>query len=333
MMSKPAVRGDANLLNRTPELEFNIKKKLFSKKTILSFLFAILILLALLTRIDYPSVIRVLGTAIPSVVGIAFISFYFSIFLRAIRWKILLNNNIITVKTKDVSEILFIGWFVNVILPAKLGDLYRAYMVRRNYGASLSVVVGSVFTERVLDMFTLMCLFGLAISLSFRGKMPLDVRYVLFSGATIATLMVASIAFMKYCPGVIRRVLPARLLDIYERFQLGALKSIRRVPILMLYSVAAWLLEAGRLYLVTHALNTPIPFSLIIVIALASSILTTLPITPAGLGFVEVTVVGILVLFGVEKNTAVSIAMLDRIISYWSLIPTGLVVFLASKKC
>jgi uncharacterized protein (TIRG00374 family) len=67
--------------------------------------------------------------------------------------------------------------------------------------------------------------------------------------------------------------------------------------------------------------------------------LTTLPITPAGLGFVESAVVGILLLAsraglvaGIDENLAASVAILDRTISYWSLIVVGLAVYLLSKR-
>ena len=43
---------------------------------------------------------------------------------------------------RDATEILFLSWFVNCLVPAKLGDLYRAYLLRANYGASISRTVG-----------------------------------------------------------------------------------------------------------------------------------------------------------------------------------------------
>ena len=75
------------------------------------------------------------------------------------------------------------------------------------------------------------------------------------------------------------------------------------------------------------------------VVALASALLTTLPITPAGLGFVESAIVGILLLAaswglapGIDENVAASVAILDRVISYWSLIVTGIILYLITRK-
>jgi uncharacterized protein (TIRG00374 family) len=42
--------------------------------------------------------------------------------------------------------------------------------------------------------------------------------------------------------------------------------------------------------------------------------------------------VGILLLFGINKNIAMSITILDRLISYWSIIPLGYLTFILSKR-
>ena len=74
-------------------------------------------------------------------------------------------------------------------------------------------------------------------------------------------------------------------------------------------------------------------------VALAAALLTTLPVTPAGLGFVETSIVGILILAanfglapGVNENVATSVAILDRVISYWSLIVVGSILYVITRK-
>ena len=78
---------------------------------------------------------------------------------------------------------------------------------------------------------------------------------------------------------------------------------------------------------------------MIVFVALAAALVTTLPLTPAGLGFAEGAIVGVLLLAaraglapGVDEHAAASIALLDRAISYWSIIAIGLVVYPLSKR-
>jgi uncharacterized protein (TIRG00374 family) len=70
----------------------------------------------------------------------------------------------------------------------------------------------------------------------------------------------------------------------------------------------------------------------VIFIALLSSLLTTLPLTPGGAGVVEGAVVLSMSLFVDDHNLAVSIALLDRLINYWSIIAGGIVLYFISRR-
>lgn len=74
-------------------------------------------------------------------------------------------------------------------------------------------------------------------------------------------------------------------------------------------------------------------------IALASALLTVLPFTPSGLGVVESGIVLVLLLASemgllpeVSRGQALSVALLDRLVAYWSLLFFGIVVYVFSKK-
>ena len=67
--------------------------------------------------------------------------------------------------------------------------------------------------------------------------------------------------------------------------------------------------------------------------ALIGSLLTAVPLSPAGLGIVEAGVVGVLtVAYGVPLPEATAIALLDRVISVFSVIVLGSIAYLFSKK-
>jgi uncharacterized protein (TIRG00374 family) len=145
---------------------------------------------------------------------------------------------------------------------------------------------------------------------------------------------------MRNLGGVISRFVPRRFRRQYELFEQGTLGSFQAMPLVLTYSVLGWAIEAGRLYLVCLSLGLMgLSPAIILFVALASALLTTLPITPSGLGFVESAIVGILLLAaswglapGVDENVAASVAILDRVISYWSLIVVGIVVYFLTRK-
>ena len=121
--------------------------------------------------------------------------------------------------------------------------------------------------------------------------------------------------------------LPQALSQAYRRLYEGTVGSFRRLPSTASLSVGAWLLEAGRLLLVVHALGLSVPLPLVLFVALTSALLTTVPVTPGGLGLVELGVSGLLML-AVPKEAAVAAALVDRSISYLSIVLVGGVLFL-----
>jgi uncharacterized protein (TIRG00374 family) len=67
-------------------------------------------------------------------------------------------------------------------------------------------------------------------------------------------------------------------------------------------------------------------------VALAAALLTSVPITPSGLGFTEGGMIIILGWLGLDTYTASAITLLFRIINYWSIIVFGLVIYLFSRR-
>jgi uncharacterized protein (TIRG00374 family) len=130
-------------------------------------------------------------------------------------------------------------------------------------------------------------------------------------------------------------LLPEQVRERAGRFRRGLVSAFHgQIPLLLGLTVTVWLAESARLYLVVLAL--PLHVSLnpaqVMFIALVASLLTTIPALPGGLVLVEGGIIAVLAFFGMSTGQAFTVAILDRIISYWSLIVIGLVVFLLSRQ-
>jgi glycosyltransferase 2 family protein len=132
--------------------------------------------------------------------------------------------------------------------------------------------------------------------------------------------------------------LPHQLRELYDRFEEGVFGALvpRQLPILALLTGLIWLTEGLRLYLVVQALGFPdvyLGLSGAIFVALIGSLLTAVPLSPAGLGIVEAGVVGVLTIaYGVPLPEATAIALLDRVISVFSIIVFGSIAYALSSK-
>ncbi len=333
--SNAADDADADAAERV-----SLSKRLRQTKTIVSILVPLAII-GFFVAINFQTFSKVPGLiagANPFLIGVAFAVFYLGFPLRGWRWAILLKGTGFTIGVKDSTKIIYLSWVVNCVVPAKLGDLYRAYLLRINSDASLSRTFGTVFIERCLDIFTI-ALMGIAAGYwSFRGALPEAIQ-VVFGIAIVVMALLAIALFTLRNFG--RRILvalpfPGRIVEFYDRFEEGVFGALqmRQLPVLGLLSVAIWMTEAMRLYFVVLALGFPgveLGISGAVFVALIGSLLTAVPLSPAGLGIVEAGIVGVLTLvYGVSLPEATAIALLDRVISVFSVIVFGSIFYAVS---
>ena len=112
----------------------SLGKRLTQPRTILSIVvpLAIIGFFLYLNRERLAAVPELILQANPALVLLAAIVFYLGFPLRGYRWKRLLQETGFIIGLRDSVEILYISWFVNCVVPAKLGDVYRAYLLKMN---------------------------------------------------------------------------------------------------------------------------------------------------------------------------------------------------------
>jgi uncharacterized protein (TIRG00374 family) len=339
-------RTDAAGAAQEPEAQapVSLGRRLRDPRTIGSIVIplALLVLVVFnLGGLDLDRTAATIAAASPLLLAAAFLVYYLGFPLRGWRWQMLLRGAGTSVSVRDSTEIIFISWLVNCLVPAKLGDVYRAWLLRLNFAVSLSRTFGTVFIERIFDLFAIAIL-GLAAGFwSFRDRLPPEVQLLLGLGlAVVLALSIGLYTLRNFGRrALVRLPLPAkgRLLEYYDRFEEGVFAIDRRqVPLLAMLTVVIWATEAMRLLLVIEALgfrDVHLGISGAFFVALAASLLTAIPFTPAGLGVVELGVVGILtVIYGVDSSNALAITLVDRAISVLSVVVLGAIAYVLSAK-
>ena len=321
--------------------ELSLTRRLRRPRTILSLLLPLVLLALIYASLPGFKLSELPGkilSANPGLLLAAFAIYYVGFPLRGLRWSLLLRGAGSRLRARDATEIIFISWLVNCLVPAKLGDIYRAYLLKINSPVSLSRTFGTVFIERILDLFAIVMLALASGFVSFRAGLRPEVQIVFLVGVGVVVLLLAGLLTLRnFGRRIITRLpLPHRVLEFYDRFEEGVFGAIglRALPRLVLLTGLIWATEGARLYLVIEALGFPdvhLGLSGAFFVALAGSLLTAVPFTPAGLGVVEVGVVGLLtVIYGVPTTEAGAIVLVDRAISVLSIIVLGSLAYLVS---
>src|ERR671914_1331921 len=336
---EPAEFLDAPPDEPIPEREVSLTRRVLNWRTIASVIFAIVLLvLAFRTLgVNLGATLELILNANVGFLILAFGAYYLTFPVRAFRWRYVLGKTGTPVRFVDGLEILYLSWFVNCLVPAKLGDLYRAYLLKGNFGSSASRTVGTIFIERIADIIVI---FGLALAAgfwSFRGRSRPEVDLIFLSGFVVALALVAFVIGLRLWGSHLSRYMPSNIGALWDRFHEGTTGALTlsALPVIGLLTVAIWALEGMRLYFVIRALALPdvgLGISASIFVALAAALLTAIPLTPAGVGFVEAGIVGALAIYGVSDEPGAAVALTDRAISILTVIVLGGVLYAFSGK-
>ncbi len=322
---------------RPPE---SLGKRLLQPRTLVSFGLAGFLLFFVFRGLEDPAdVWRQIRGANLGLVALALAVYYSTFLIRSFRWVRMLrqagvneSNGYRLPGIAGVYSILILSWFANCVAPARLGDAYRSFLLKDRTGASFSVGLGTILAERLIDLVVLV---GIALTsgmVVFGTHAPGRAEQAFLFGLIVVVIGVVGAVVLFLLRERVERRLPDRFSGHFGRLQRGIFDNLRRPLPFGLMSVLIWLGDGLRLYLIAWSLGASLSFTEALMVALLSALVTIIPITPAGIGVVEGFMIWLLPQVGVPADTAAAIAILDRVVTYWSLIAFGLPLYLANWK-
>jgi len=265
--------------------------------------------------------------------------YFAGVFVRAIRWRILLKPILPREGLVETFQVVTIGYMANDVLPARMGELVRAYVLSRRTGVRKTPILATIFVERVFDGITMIGFAAGVIIYALvwdRGafmtgsegalgklltelSLPIAIAAVIFLGLLVAFIAIAS--SRSRAERVVHRMLrflPGRLRERGERLAtsfvdgLGALRSASSLVLVLLTSVIAWLLEAGMYFVLgTWGFNLlggdgqPLPFYAYILATAFANLSTLIPQAPGYVGVFDAIAKSVFAgAFGASKQLA-----------------------------
>ena len=325
-------------------------RRVFSLPTILSIAFGLAIIGFLLWRVldfEWDEFIEHLTGINWWLFILAGLLYYVSFWFRGWRWQLIYNSVATRSDNADMRRspapnvptmagLILSGWFVNSVMFFRIGDAYRAWALADRTSSDTPTALGTVFAERVQDMAVVLVLvvisaiWALLVDGFAASGRIVDVAVIVVAVASGLVLLLLLVLYMMGKAGDrFARWLPARFRQHYLHFQDGTLDSFKggAMPRLIVLGVLGWVMEVLRFYFVAQAMGLEMAMSIAMFAALANAIMTTIPV-PGGLGFVETALVTILLLVGLSHTDAFTLTLLDRAISWLSVVVLGGIAFL-----
>lgn len=308
-------------------------RRLLRPQTFISFAFAAAVLVFVVRQleVDPGAIWAQVQRANPLWLGVAFALWYGSFLVRGWRWGFMISSSGIAAgpgqrvpPLGDLAQIVLLAYFANSLAPAKLGDAYRAYLLRQDGGVPFSSAVGSIVAERIVDALMLVLVLAVAALVVFGGALPEQASPTLALGAVVFCAGAAGLVLLWVARDLILQLLPAPFRETYLRLQQALFGSLKRpLPVFTLGGLL-WLNDGMRVWFVARSIDAGISPAVAILVAVMGALLTVVPFTPAGLGVVELGVGSVLIgVLRVDPVVAGSIIVLDRVVAFWSLLLVG----------
>ena len=213
---------------------------------------------------DLEEAVRLIREADLLLVGLAGVVLMFGIWLRAVRWRILLKPLGKTTLIQSFAA-LTIGYLANNALPARLGEIVRVVILHRDAGIPRAGSLGTILVERLLDVITLLLLLGVAAIASGWQNPWAGGGGLAGVGAVVGLAVTYAIAARAVTLPVWleRRWRPWRagspqwVVEVGAGFLAGFanVASAGAMARVLLLSLASWMVEASVYFLVMRAMD------------------------------------------------------------------------------
>jgi uncharacterized protein (TIRG00374 family) len=247
--------------------------------------------------------------------------YFVAVWVRTWRWHYLLRP-LKAISTRRMFPVVVIGYMGNNIYPARIGELLRAYVLKRREGVPFSASLATILVERLFDGVVMLAFVFLNLGelsrLTGASGFVGDIRSLAVWGTVIFLAALGAFLLLALFPAraaavagwFIDRLLPqsARTQShaIAGRFLegLASLRSPLDVFMILFTSTCIWLLETGKYWLLMHAFQFQVSFFALMLMNGIVNLATTIPSAPGYVGTFDAPGIAVLQAYGVPGGIA-----------------------------
>lgn len=219
------------------------------------------------------------------------------------------------------------------LLPVRLGEVVRPWLLSRRSNVSFSNVVGNVVLEKTLD--SVVIVFYILVGLLTIENLPLWVRRGAIFPAVAAAILVSLVLLFwwrgeAFVDRWVLRLLPQRFGGNLKKILASVADGMRIIPnpglllVVFVVSLVLWFLPILSSYIMTLAFGLNVPFSAALVVFIFVGFGTALPNLPGMIGPYQYACILALGLFGVSEVDGLAYGLVLNAVQFLTIIAQGL---------
>ena len=237
---------------------------------------------------------------------------------------------------RKMSFIIFLSSFIMSVTPGKIGEVFKSYLLKEQYGIPISRSAPIVFAERITDFLSLVLLsitgaliFGYGTTIIIGFGIFFIVLVFIISSKNISHSIIEFFEKFKFVSRVSHKVHTA-----YD--SIYRMVRFKELIVTIILSIIAWGFECLSFYLIINGfgmesfahINT---FVATFVYGFAT-IVGAATMLPGGLGATDASIAGLLVLLNIPKNISVASTLIIRAATLWFAVIVGIAAVLYYQK-
>ena len=306
----------------------------------LGFLVSALALFLIFRSINWAELRHALESAQYGYLFPSAVTLVIAIWIRGERWRWLFGAQRGQVTRPRAFNATAIGYFITNVFPLRLGELVRIFFVARDGKVSYALAASTIIVEHVLDVLVVL---GILIVVVLGGQLPLP--DLIEQGALLGGIAFGAVLLIMLGLVWQRRRIEAWAERLLSRIQrLNTQKWVKVVthvldgfavlqpglPLVMVlfWSIVGWLMSAisFQFALLAFVPDAPISYSLFTTVATTFALLV--PATPGAIGTLDIAIQQALMLFAVNENIALSVALVFHVMEILVMDGLGMICLL-----
>ena len=220
---------------------------------------------------------------------------------------------------------------LNIVLPARAGDLFRAFYIGNKYNANKIKLLGAVMLERIFDGLTIIGL--LLLGIYVYNKNELAQNLCLLAAAIFITSFACALIAIKFnkidaiCSWVENKTcnFPSKIKSIISKiinftnkicnaFISGfeVLESPKKLMQVIFTSCIIWGLECCSYLFIINGFNCDVHWSVVLFIIGFIALGCMIPSTSIFIGPYQLAIISAFAIYGIDKETALAISFVEQ---------------------
>jgi len=254
-----------------------------------------------------------------------------ALWARGMRWRVLLEEKL---GSKRLFWITNISYYLSNILPLRIGELGRVYLVTRNSKVTGMQALSTALLERLLDVVTVFIMLFLVLPLIPKHGLVTSMSYLIVGLVIILIISLFVIARKRKTAAKVIGLMTQRLgtridgviNDAFDKFfeSIDIVRG-RRVILAGIWSIIVWILSGLATYYLLIGFVPELQLYDAIFVTSLLALGIALPSVPASVGLWEASAVAALAVLDVNKEIALAFAIVMHVTVFVKMSILGII--------